>query len=112
GGLAGAVREHDGAAHHLVGLAGVDGELEGDLDGRVELRRTGPLREGHGLGRRVDAVRLALGASGAVCIGLGRACYLPQPSTVMPMERAVPAMIFDAESMSFAFRSACFCSAI
>src|SRR5690606_6608744 len=47
-----------------------------------------------------------------VCLGLGSHCYLPQPSTVMPMERAVPAMIFDAASMSFAFRSACFVSAI
>ena len=30
----------------------------------------------------------------------------------MPMERAVPAMIFEAASMSFAFRSACLVSAI
>src|SRR5690606_3581604 len=112
GGLAHAVRQHDGAAHHLVGLAGVDRELQRDLDGRVELRRTGLLREGDGLGRGVVAVCLDLREGSLVCLGLGSHCYLPQPSTVMPMERAVPAMIFDAASRSFAFRSACFCSAI
>jgi hypothetical protein len=37
GGLAGAVRQVDGAADHLVGLARVDAEAHGDLDGRVEL---------------------------------------------------------------------------
>src|SRR5690606_36023370 len=112
GGLAGAVREHDGAAHHLVGLAGVDGELECDLDGRIELRRTSLLRERDCLGRSVETVCLDLRDGSLVCLGLGSHCYLPQPSTVMPMERAFPATIFDAASMSFAFRSACFCSAI
>ena len=33
GGLTGAVGQDDGAAHHLVCLAGVDAELERDLDG-------------------------------------------------------------------------------
>ena len=37
--LAGARRQRDGAAHHLVGLAGVDAEADGDLDGLVELGR-------------------------------------------------------------------------
>ena len=37
GGLAGAVRQVDGAADHLVGLARVDAQAHGDLDGR---RRT------------------------------------------------------------------------
>src|SRR5690606_29240611 len=36
-GLAGAVREVDGAADHLVGLARVDAQAQGDLDGGVEL---------------------------------------------------------------------------
>ena len=38
GGLAGAVRQVDGAADHLVGLARVDAEAHGDLDGLVVLR--------------------------------------------------------------------------
>src|SRR5690606_29462979 len=36
-GLAGAMRERDGAAHHLVGVAGVDAEPEVDVDRLVEL---------------------------------------------------------------------------
>src|SRR5207302_4485465 len=43
GGLTGAVRQVDRAADHLVRLAGVDAETHRDLDGRVELDRTGLL---------------------------------------------------------------------
>jgi hypothetical protein len=35
--LAGARRQRDGAAHHLVGLAGVDAEADDQLDGLVEV---------------------------------------------------------------------------
>ena len=35
---AGAVRQVDDAAHHLVGVLGVDAEVHGDLDRLVELR--------------------------------------------------------------------------
>ena len=62
GGLAGAVREVDRAADHLVGLARVDAEAQGDLDGRVELRRVaspspgGPPRAGC-TGRRGRSAR-------------------------------------------------------
>ena len=42
GGLAGAVGQVHRAADHLVGLARVDAEPEGDLDRRVELRDLGP----------------------------------------------------------------------
>src|SRR5689334_15906263 len=51
-------------------------------------------------------------------VGTGRARpyhgddWADQPSTVMPMERAVPAMIFDAASRSLAFRSGSFVVAI
>jgi len=33
------VREHDGAADHLVSVLGVDAEVDGDVDGLVELGR-------------------------------------------------------------------------
>ena len=36
--LAGAFRQGDGAAHHLIGLAGVDAEADGDIDALVERR--------------------------------------------------------------------------
>ena len=54
GGLAGAVREVHGAADHLVGLARVDTQAHGDLDGRVELGRGGVLGETDGLERGVE----------------------------------------------------------
>src|SRR6185437_12378758 len=112
----------------------VDAELEGDLDGRVELRRAGLACEGDGFAGGVVLSGLDLLGRGPV--GLGLLCHLfllirdcgldepgwlchvfpggrdAQPSTVMPMERAVPAMIFDAASMSFALRSTIFCSAM
>ena len=88
-------------------------DLERDLDGRVELRRTGHLRESDGLGGRVELVSCDLRSGGLVGLGLrSHDRYSPQSSTVMPMERAVPAMIFEAASMSFAFRSGCLTSAI
>ena len=55
--LAGAVREDDGAADHLVGVAGVDAEAEVRLDGRVELGVGGLLRERDRLVDRVDPGR-------------------------------------------------------
>src|SRR5262249_53054759 len=68
--LTGAVRQVDGAAHHLVGLTRVDAEAHGDLDSGVELDRAGVLGELDRLGRRVHlgvvdqfgglAVRLAV----------------------------------------------------
>src|SRR5690606_35041298 len=107
--LAGAVRQDDGAAHHLVGLAGVDAELEGHLDRGVELLRAGLLDDGDGLVGGVELALFDLRGGSAVCLGLLSHDYA---STVIPIERAVPSMIFAAASMSFAFRSACFCSAI
>src|SRR5690606_11930055 len=52
--LAGAVRQADGPADHLVGLAGVDAEPEGDLHGGVELGVRTLLGEADGLERRVE----------------------------------------------------------
>src|SRR5262249_8336134 len=52
------------------------------------------------------------------CWRAGRATALPRDrlsgysATVMPIDRAVPAMIFSACSMSLALRSAIFCAAI
>ena len=55
-GLTGAVREVHGAAHHLVGLAGVDAQTECNFDGRVELRNGGFLGQGYCLVRGVVSV--------------------------------------------------------
>jgi hypothetical protein len=40
--LAQPVREHDGAADHLVGVLRIDAKAQRQLDGLVELRRTSP----------------------------------------------------------------------
>jgi len=66
GRLTGAVRQVDGAADHLVGLAGVDPEPEGYLDGGVELGHRGRLSQGHGLGRAVEPVLVDLFGGAAV----------------------------------------------
>ena len=47
--LAGARRERDRAAHHLVGLARVDAETEHDVEVLVELRGGSRLGESDGL---------------------------------------------------------------
>src|SRR5690606_27240598 len=54
GGLAGAVGQVDGAAHHLVGLTRVDTQPHSDLDGRVELDGAGLLGQPDSFGGRVE----------------------------------------------------------
>ena len=49
--LAHAVRQHDRAADHLVGVAGVDAEADVGLDGRIELDLGGLLEQLDGLRR-------------------------------------------------------------
>src|SRR5262249_9121393 len=50
----------DRAAHHLVGLARVDAEPHGDLDGCVELHRAGLLGELDRLSGAVELVAVDL----------------------------------------------------
>src|SRR5699024_5770389 len=72
--LTGAVREVDGAPHHLVGLAGVDAEAKNDLDGGIELRRRRLLREAHCLERSVKVAAVdALGRLAVVLTARGHA---------------------------------------
>src|SRR5690606_37158569 len=65
GGLAGAVRKVHGATDHLVGLARVDTQTEGDLDSAVELGRGGLLGETDGLERGVELLPVDLGVRSA-----------------------------------------------
>src|SRR5690606_27517820 len=109
GGLARAVRKDDSAAHHLVGLARVDPELESDLDCRVELLRPGLADDADRLIGRVELAGLDL--LDGLAVGLGVLAH-DYASTEIPIDRAVPAMIFMACSTSLALRSACFCSAM
>src|SRR5712691_103649 len=54
-GLAGAVGEHGRAAHHLIGVLGIDAHPHVQLDRRIELRLAGLLDELHALFGRVFA---------------------------------------------------------
>ncbi|CAB4872108.1 unannotated protein [freshwater metagenome] len=74
GGLAGAVREVDGAADHLVGLARVDAEADRHLNSRVELRRDGALGDADGGERRVQLVGVDLLGGLHVCLAALHCC--------------------------------------
>ena len=54
GGLAGAVRQAHRAAHHLIGLAGIDAQADRHLDGGVLLLRGRLLGQLRGLERGVE----------------------------------------------------------
>src|SRR5690606_14219111 len=127
GGLTGAVREVDRAAHDLVGLARVDAQPHRHLDGGVELGGGRLLGQPGGVGRAVKLaavdlrrrvlVRLAALHVGLLVVIAGRerpshGWGNAQSATVMPMERAVPAMIFSACSTLLALRSGIFVSAM
>src|SRR4051812_33788346 len=115
GRLTRAVRQVDGAAHQLVGLARIDAEPDGDLDGRVLLLRRRLLGELRGLERGVQLVPVHLLGGFAVCLACLAHYLSPNQrcgwraeagpptggttanySTVIPIDRAVPAMILAA----------------
>jgi len=106
---AGAVRQVDDAANHLVGVTRVNAEVHGDLDGFVELG-DGPfldhcdgVRQGDEP-RRIDTFADLLHALCELCHD--------QPTTSRPMERAEPSTIAIAPSTSAALRSFILPSAI
>jgi hypothetical protein len=101
------VRQHERAAQLLVGVADVEAEPEVQLDRLVELRLAKPLQQANGLDRRVDLLALeARGRCDSACRAATSEIHLHSH------RRAVPAMIFAAWSMSRAFRSGIFVSAI
>ena len=57
-GLAGAVREHDGAAHLLIGVPRVDTKLDVDFDGLVEISGLEAFQQFCCFDRGVDLTRL------------------------------------------------------
>ena len=113
--LASAGGQTDGAAHHLVGLAGIDAEAHGDVDTLVEaglgqvlddadrlrrcielvaierLQRVGELLAGH-----CCSFLIRLMPPGRGPPGPGRWCQ----TTSMPIERAVPRTCCLAASRS------------
>src|SRR5438105_2373938 len=106
--LPGAVGEAHGAAHHLVGVLGIDPEAHRDIDRLVEFGVRRRFHLVHGLARGVQLAGLERRDGGAIVL----AVRAHQSTTSSPMERAVPATIFIAASMSVAFRSGSLISAI
>ena len=105
-GLASAFRHHDCTANSLIGLAGINAELNGNVHGFVKL----------GIGASLDSVQSIVQSErlGEIVLGrnglhaLGNLCHDYRPSTVMPMERAEPAIVRTAASRSAAVRSVSF----
>ena len=113
GGLTGAVGQVDGAADQLVGLARIDVQTQHSLDRLVELVRRHALEQSDSLGAGVQVVAIDLLGRFAVLLGmLSHLSFSSQSVTVMPMERAVPSMIFMPASTSRADRSGILVSAI
>src|SRR4051812_29500180 len=101
------VRQRDGPAQLLVGVADVQARADVDLDGLVELRGLGLLDERDRLRGRVLALAVDLAAGLQELLAVAR-----HQATSTPIERAVPAMIFIAWSTSCALRSLSFFSAM
>ena len=103
------MRQHQGAAQLLVGVADVEPEPEVHLDRLVELRRVHLFQ----LPDRIDGrvFRLAIERRARVAVLLAVRAH-PSTSVSTPIDCAVPATIRIAWSMSRAFRSGIFVSAI
>src|SRR5690606_5611542 len=87
----------------LVGFFGIDAQLNSHVDGFIKLGGSGFLDQGQGLGNGIKLAAIDLGGdSGRALAQLGHAYT---PSTVMPMLRAVPAIVRTAASRSAAVRS-------
>src|SRR6185437_10770828 len=105
----GAVRKRRDAAHHLVGMARIDAEIDRQFDRLVELGRGARLDQ---LDRFLDRIGFGgVDAFDRLLESLGE-CHGGYPFTSMPIERAEPSIISIAFSTSLAFRSFIFASAI
>src|SRR5680860_1607119 len=69
-GLACAVRQVDGAAHHLICLAGIDAETHRHVNGRVELLAARFLGKPDGLQRGVEVVLVDLLGDRLICFAV------------------------------------------
>src|SRR5690606_35875779 len=76
--LAGAGRQHDGATHELVGLTGVDTQLNGHVDGLIELGGGSFLHQAQSLGDRVQLGAINFGGNGGRALGQLRHVRLPR----------------------------------
>src|SRR6185295_17986430 len=106
--LTGSSREHDGAAHSLIGVLGIDAQTDGDLDGLIELGERARLDEIDRLARLIPGLGIPLLGGGLVLLAVSS----HQSLTSMPIERAAPATIAIADSSVSQLRSGNLISAI
>ena len=101
--------QHDRPTNHLVRFFSINAELYGNVDRFVKFCSRQFLHERNSVIERIgfDAINFGLDQ-------LGTFSQLShyRPSTVMPMERAEPAIVRTAASRSAAVRSGCFWVAI
>src|SRR6202021_3403042 len=94
------------AADHLVGVARIDAEIHGDLDGLVEFR----------LGALLDHLHRVLECIELLAVDAfarrDRAFAERHDTTSSPIERADPSTMLMADSIVSQFKSFIFCSAI
>src|SRR5258705_114219 len=100
--LARSGRQHDRSAHRLIGFLRVDAEIDRHVDGLVEFRDRRLLDDLQGIEQRVIPVVLAQLRPGLFPF---REFAHFTPSTVTPIERALPAIVRTAASRSAAVRS-------
>src|SRR4029077_7912745 len=106
--LARAVRQRDRATHDLIGMLRIHAQAHRHVHRLIELRERRVPHLLYGRRRRVQLARLDRADGSAVLL----AVRAHQPSTVRPMDRAVPAIMLIAPSRSVAFRSCILISAI
>src|SRR5262249_2613481 len=106
--LAGARRQHDRAAHDLVGVTRVDAEPYGDFDRLIELREGRLLDDLQRLAGLVARLDVAILRGGVVLL----AVRAHQSTTSRPIDRAAPATIIIADSIVSQLRSGILSSAI
>ena len=101
--LAGTGGQDDGTTHDLVGFTCINAEVDSHVDGFVKLGGSSFLGQGQGFLKRVQLLGDYLASEGLLL--LAQLCHDYRPSTVMPMERAEPAIVRIAASISAAVRS-------
>ena len=106
--LSGAGRQHDRAAHDLIGVARIDAQANGDFHRLIKLRECGLLDDLQRLLRLVDRRDVAVLRGGVVLLSV----LAHQSTTSSPIERAAPATIIMADSIVSQLRSGILSSAI
>jgi len=87
-GATGAIGEIDHAAHHLVGMLGIDAQIHGDFDGLVELRAGRALNQLHRLFQGIN--RVAVESLVRLANAFSFACHGLTPSPRYPWSAPNP----------------------